>query len=111
MSPNRLTFVEGPIAVMNPCLSEIGIPETLRRDETVVDDSVLRFVAIGEAGAAAKDAEKNERDRRKNNLRVAAFAVVGGQRCQDLEDQEGARGEHVGELRQHVRRHLRRAHR
>jgi hypothetical protein len=95
-----------PVTVGQHHVLEVGVPEPPRRDESVVDNPVLGFVAVGEAGRDAQGAQEDESERGERDLSLAALAVVGRQGRQDLEDEESAGWEHVGELGQNVGHHF-----
>lgn len=72
-----------------------GHPEAAGGDEAVVHGAVGGRVAVREVGEDAAHAEKGEGDAGHDALRGAAFAVVGGQRCNELKGQECPRGKKV----------------
>lgn len=91
-----LAHVEGACRVLNAQMTEIRVPETFCGHNAVVECSILCFVAVGVARDAAQYAQDEEGDGRDDYLGVSADAIVCGERCQELEDEEGAGRKYVG---------------
>ena len=83
--------VEGAVRAHDGGVPEVGVPQPARRHEPVVDDPVLRLVAVREARHAAQRAQQHQRERRQCDLVLAAFARVRRQRRENLEHQKRAR--------------------
>lgn len=101
--------VRGGVWRRRRCGRVVDEPEAPGRGDAVVDAAVGgRPDGVGEGGERAGEGERGEQPPREQRRGGVAGAVVGEGGRQEVEGQQRARGEQVGEVRRRGQQRLRR---